>query len=223
MIITIGISGASCADIGHLVTENFPKFDNITSRRFFQETNLANGECPDAIDFNSFISTLCELRTSASLVKTFKSKKVQIRKNVESTELDNLTLNLNAKVQNVLMQTENELYFVFIDGFLLYVNPDVIKQLDIKLFLKADYDTVKKRRETEYGKKLLGRRWVDPPNYFDQMVWPNYIKANDHIINRSGGENDLLNDLIVLESNSLSTLSENIEKVVKVILEKLSK
>ncbi|CAG8713900.1 2970_t:CDS:2, partial [Funneliformis mosseae] len=127
MIITIGISGASCADIGHLVTENFPKFDNITSRRFFQETNLANGECPDAIDFNSFISTLCELRTSASLVKTFKSKKVQIRNNVESTELDNLTLKLNAKVQNVLMKTENELNFVFIDGFLLYVNPDVVK------------------------------------------------------------------------------------------------
>ncbi|CAI2169581.1 18988_t:CDS:2 [Funneliformis geosporum] len=187
------------------------------------ETNLANGECPEAIDFNSFIDTLCELRTSANLVKLFKSKKVQIRNNVESGELDNLVLKLNDQVQKILMQAENELNFVFIDGFLLYVNPDVIKQLDIKIFLKSDYDSLKKRRETEYGKKLLGRRWVDPPNYFDQMVWPNYIKANDHIINRSGRENDLLNDLIVLESNNFSSLSENIEKVVKIILEKLSK
>jgi nicotinamide/nicotinate riboside kinase len=44
--------------------------------------------------------------------------------------------------------------------------------------------TPKKRREFIYGKKIPERNWVDPPNYFDQMVWPNYYKANNHIIKR---------------------------------------
>ena len=34
-------------------------------------TNLANGECPEAIDFESFIGSLYELHTSFGLAKTF--------------------------------------------------------------------------------------------------------------------------------------------------------
>jgi nicotinamide/nicotinate riboside kinase len=137
--------------------------------------------------------------------------------------LDNLVKELNYKVQNVLSEKKKELNFVLVDGFLLYINSDVVKELDIKLFLEADYDTLKKRREIIYGRKILGRRWVDPPNYFDKMVWPNYYKVNRHIIDRQEVDNNVVNDnmlkdLIILESNNLSRLSKNIEFVVKTIL-----
>lgn len=140
---------------------------------------------------------------------------------IESIEIDNLVKNLSDRVRSVLSDTEKELNFILVDGFLLYINSDVIKELDIKLFLRADYDTLKRRREIIYGKKIPGRRWVDPPNYFDKMVWPNYIKANNHIINRLG-ENDNLKDLIFLESNSLSILSKNIKNVVEIILDAIA-
>ena len=53
---------------------------------------------------------------------------------IKSIELDNLVKELNDQVRNVLSDTEKELNFVLVDGFLLYINSDVIKELDIKLF-----------------------------------------------------------------------------------------
>jgi nicotinamide/nicotinate riboside kinase len=53
---------------------------------------------------------------------------------IKSIELDNLVKELNDQVWNVLSDTEKELNFVLVDGFLLYINSDVIKELDIKLF-----------------------------------------------------------------------------------------
>jgi nicotinamide/nicotinate riboside kinase len=61
-------------------------------------TNLANGECPEAIDFNSFIDSLYELHTSAGSVKTFKSKKNHMHNDIKSIELDNLVKELNDQV-----------------------------------------------------------------------------------------------------------------------------
>ncbi|RIA86366.1 P-loop containing nucleoside triphosphate hydrolase protein [Glomus cerebriforme] len=234
-IITIGISGASCTGKSTLagwLQKIFPNSTILHQDDFFKKkeqlpidpkTNLANGECPEAIDFKSFIDSLYELHTSTSLVKTFKPKKNNhIHNDIESNELDELVKELNDQVQNALSEKGKELNFVLVDGFLLYINSDVVKELDIKLFLKADYDILKSRREIIYGKKRLGRRWVDPPNYFDNVVWPNYYKINKHIIDRTegvkGDMEDMLNDLIILESNNLSRLSNNIEYVVKTIL-----
>ena len=153
------------------------------------------------------------------MVKSFKSRKNHIHNDIESIELDNLVKELTDQVQKVLSKIGKELNFVIVEGFLLYINSDVIKELDIKLFLKADYDILKQRREIIYGKKILGRRWVDPPNYFDKVVWPNYAKINEQIIDHQlQGRDDMLNDLIILESNNLSKLSKNIEYVVKTIL-----
>ncbi|GBC07978.1 hypothetical protein RclHR1_07830005 [Rhizophagus clarus] len=237
-IITIGISGASCtgkSTLANWLQKIFPNSTILHQDDYFKKrehlpidptTNLANGECPEAIDFESFVGSLYDLHTSFGLVKTFKPKKNHhIHHDIESNELNNLVKELNYKVQNVLSEKKKELNFVLVDGFLLYINSDVIKELDIKLFLKADYDTLKKRREIIYGRKILGRRWVDPPNYFDKMVWPNYYKVNRHIIDRpksgnnNNNNNNMLDDLIILESNDLSRLSENIETVVETILE----
>jgi hypothetical protein len=60
------------------------------------------------------------------------------------------------------------------------------------------------------------------------MVWPNYNKANNHIINRFNnylkeGEKekdyDILKDLIILKSSDLEILSNNIKKIVNIILD----
>ncbi|GBB91213.1 hypothetical protein RclHR1_01840010 [Rhizophagus clarus] len=230
-IITIGISGASCTGkttFASLLQKIFPNSIILHQDDFFKKkdqypidpiTNLANGECPEALDFGSFINSLNNLRTSTNFIKTFKSKKNHLVNNLESDELDDLIKELNDQVQKVLSNTEKELNFILVDGFLLYINSDVIKELDVKLFLEADYDTLKQRREFIYGKKIPERNWVDPPNYFDKMVWPNYNKANHHIIHRYDFDDNILKDLIVLKSCNLSILSKNIIHVVNIILD----
>jgi nicotinamide/nicotinate riboside kinase len=67
-----------------------------------------------------------------------------------------------------------------VDGFLLYSQDMVAVRdtFDLKLFLRTDYETAKKRREARSGYVTLEGFWADPPGYVDKIVWPNYV--NDH-------------------------------------------
>lgn len=71
-----------------------------------------------------------------------------------------------------------------------------MKQLDVRLFLKVSYDLLKARREQRFGyhTQVLfqpeGSLWRDPPGYWDNIVWPAYVKAHRNmgfgIVERSG-------------------------------------
>jgi hypothetical protein len=63
---------------------------------------------------------------------------------------------------------------------------------DLKLFLPASKDEVKKRRfaRAEYidfpsGLRLPGQMWKTE-GYFDEKVWSNYVKAHDWLIDEDG-------------------------------------
>ena len=80
---------------------------------------------------------------------------------------------------------------------------DVVDLLNVKLFLRVPHDILKKRREERQTYVLqsglfpidirvqptlidpddaaAGGVWVDPPNYFTQIVYPGYIEAHKHI------------------------------------------
>ncbi|EPZ33801.1 hypothetical protein O9G_002513 [Rozella allomycis CSF55] len=58
----------------------------------------------------------------------------------------------------------------------MYHNPKLLELLDIKIFLKASKETVKKRRNERDGYVTIEGFWKDPPDYFENVVWPNYQK-----------------------------------------------
>ncbi|KAK4052415.1 ribosylnicotinamide kinase [Microbotryomycetes sp. JL201] len=75
--------------------------------------------------------------------------------------------------------------FVIADGFLMLVDPESVKEFDVRLFLREEYDVLKKRREERAGYHTAvqsdmseGALWKDPPNYWDNIVWPAYLKAH---------------------------------------------
>lgn len=41
--------------------------------------------------------------------------------------------------------------FVIFDGFLAFVDPESVSELDVKLFVRESYDELKKRREERSG------------------------------------------------------------------------
>ncbi|CAI2166280.1 17371_t:CDS:2 [Funneliformis geosporum] len=194
-------------------------------------TKLSNWDCQGAIDFESFVRTLCHLRTTGTLPPTFFSKENKNERiEVESVELNNLVTELSDRVMNLLKEfgeKKDEWSFLFVDGFLLYVDQDVINELDIKLFVKTKREILKRRREARSGYVTMEGYWEDPPNYFEDIVWPNYIQANKHILMQSGDlENDenvvskiIDDDLIVLESDDVSMLIKNIETSVNKVLD----
>ncbi|CAB4374212.1 unnamed protein product [Rhizophagus irregularis] len=124
---------------------------------------------------------------------------------------------------------DDEWNILLVDGFLLYVDQDVINELDTKLFVNASYDTLKTRRENRSVYVTIEGFWVDPPNYFDDIVWPNYAKANKHILDKLEKGNEKIenlnsdtikiDDLTILESDHPTMISKNVEKVVMMILD----
>ncbi|WWC91858.1 uncharacterized protein L201_006805 [Kwoniella dendrophila CBS 6074] len=66
-----------------------------------------------------------------------------------------------------------ELIWYIVDGFVLYWD---------KIFLRVPYDTLKARRDERQVYVLQhGGVWVDPPGYFEKIVWPGYVKAHSSI------------------------------------------
>ena len=54
-------------------------------------------------------------------------------------------------MSDVIDRSGEECIFALVDGFMLYWNMDVVKMLDVKLFVKAEYDLLKRRREIRLG------------------------------------------------------------------------
>ena len=77
---------------------------------------------------------------------------------------------------------------VIVDGFLL-LGPSVhfIRALfDVKILLRCRHEDSKRRREARIGYATLEGWWQDPPGYFDDIVWPNYVKEHSFLF--EGGD-----------------------------------
>ncbi|CAG8660915.1 1819_t:CDS:2, partial [Scutellospora calospora] len=239
-VITIGIGGASCSGKTTLAKWLLKILPNCTL--FYQDdffklekdlpidpaTKYLNWDCPEAINFSLFLSTLKNLHQVGSLPTSFKSNEVyNVYKDVESSGLDELVERLSLKINKVLSESvgcddkNNEWYFILVDGFLLYYDPEVIKELDVKLFTKADREILKKRREERVRYITVEGYFEDPPNYFDKIVWPNYIQYHKHLLlkEQSSGLIDgekngwmAIEDFVVLDSNHDETFGGNLEK-----------
>ena len=85
-----------------------------------------------------------------------------------------------------------------VDGFLLYSQEMVAVRdtFDVKLFLRTNYETAKRRREARSGYVTLEGFWADPPGYVDKIVWPNYVKDHKYLFHDDNVEGEI-NDKLV--------------------------
>ena len=78
---------------------------------------------------------------------------------------------------------------ILTDGFLLLgANvPSSLKSLfDIKILLRAGYQEAKERRERRNGYVTLEGFWQDPEGYFEEVVWPGYVREHGWVF--EGGD-----------------------------------
>jgi nicotinamide/nicotinate riboside kinase len=85
-----------------------------------------------------------------------------------------------------------------VDGFLLYSQEmaTIRDTFDVKLFLRTDYETAKRRREARSGYVTLEGFWADPPGYVDKIVWPNYVKDHQYLFQNDDVEGDVNGELV---------------------------
>ncbi|KAF8479469.1 P-loop containing nucleoside triphosphate hydrolase protein, partial [Gautieria morchelliformis] len=143
------------------------------------------------------------------------------------------------------------LVWAIVDGFLMYwnkacfcfivllpfrperlhltVHQKAIDQLDIRVFLRVPHDVLKQRRHERHGYHTAvqsdpeGTLWRDPPEYWEQIVYPAYFRAHTDLFEggdvEHGKPTDKVPELLLfegLQTNMESTLTVVMEKVIEV-------
>jgi len=105
---------------------------------------------------------------------------------------------------------ENEIInWAIMDGFLLYYDKDIREGTDVRLMLRVPHTVLKARRDARKAYMTAeGSWWQDPPNYWEQIVYPAYVKAHKDIFTDNDVENGKLIpevscQIILLEANQL--------------------
>ncbi|KAJ7072558.1 P-loop containing nucleoside triphosphate hydrolase protein [Mycena amicta] len=106
-----------------------------------------------------------------------------------------------------------------VDGFLLYWHPEVIEQLDVRIFLRVPHNVLRDRRHARHGYHTAeGSLWRDPPNYWEQIVYPAYVDANRDVFENGDVENGVptgkVEGLVLLEG---ITMGEAVSRSCEVI------
>ncbi|KAI0093463.1 P-loop containing nucleoside triphosphate hydrolase protein [Irpex rosettiformis] len=135
------------------------------------------------------------------------------------------------RIQKEHEKAGEQIVWVMVDGFLLYWDEAVVDSLDVRIFLRVPEEVLKQRRYERHGYHTAvqsdpeGALWRDPPHYWEQIVWPAYVKAHSVILDgddldhaKSSGK---VKDLVLIEGLE-QTMGETIdlvcEKLVKTVL-----
>jgi len=123
-------------------------------------------------------------------------------------------------------QKREKIIWGLVDGFLLYWHPDVIKELDVRIFLRVPHDVLRKRRHERHGYHTAvqsdpeGTLWRDPPEYWEQIVYPAYVEAHTDVFEGGDVEAGLpgkkVEKLIMLETLKMS-MGEAVERCCEVL------
>ncbi|QPG76231.1 hypothetical protein FOA43_003617 [Brettanomyces nanus] len=245
--IIIGLSGASSSGkttVANFLKKLFPNSDIIHEDDFYypdekvpfnQEIQDRDWDCPEAINFEDFVVVVDKLkhnipidkRKSIHLEKTNISNHVKTKVSI-SPELHDI---LVGKIEHALGDRK----VFLIDGFLMFQNETLRKLMDIRLFFRTDFSTLKHRRSSrEYS--IDSGVWMDPPFYFEKRVWPQYYKyhhslfvdgSDEDLIKRTGGTlNEYAKDTLGIDgfrNDDNSNLNVLLQKVVDTILNRIER
>lgn len=191
--ILLGISGVSSSGkttLARLLRDIFPRAFVLHEDDFYKtdaEIPVKNGiqdwDCSDSINIPAFQDTLRYILEHGELPRDFVSK--EDKNSVGDVDVDSMLVkDLQWKAAKWAYQDAPPI--AIIDGFLLYSEEmKAVRDLfDVKIFLRADYATMKARREARSGYVTLEGFWEDPPDYVDDVVWPNYVKYHSFLFQR---------------------------------------
>ncbi|KAG0204460.1 ribosylnicotinamide kinase [Mortierella sp. GBA30] len=253
-IITIGLSGPSSGGkttVSRYLKSILPNSTIVHQDDFYRpeahipldpKTGLANWDCPEAIDFKSLIMTLEHVREHGQFPEGFDSleEKNPVGSNEKSTPIPQQVLDeLKEEIMGQIPEKEKaSTKFVILDGFILYVDEVLRRTLDVKFFLTAPYEVLKERRESRKGYATLEGYWEDPPGYFDDVVWPNYLVYNAPFVKlmeeiesgeytgifdaQDSRRHDPMTASIDIISSGNATIQTMVENVSKLLAKRLS-
>ncbi|KAI9007447.1 P-loop containing nucleoside triphosphate hydrolase protein [Phycomyces nitens] len=231
LVYTIGISGPSCSGkttLTRILQKILKNSVVIYQDDFFKpddkipidpETKLANWDCPDALDTDGLVA----------LIQYARNHDGQLPKDYRSNEINNVHDGSNQVSPEILKTFESALekvntrdsHFVLVDGFMLYWDTALCAELDARIFTTASYDILKHRRENRQGYNTAEGYWVDPPGYFDAIVWPQFVHWNKHLFvgkDHSEVDHKVVEDVLVIDTDEYS-IKDSARMIVNKLVE----
>ncbi|KEP53641.1 P-loop nucleoside triphosphate hydrolase [Rhizoctonia solani 123E] len=120
-----------------------------------------------------------------------------------------------------------DIIWALLDGFLLYWDKEVVGHLDVKIFLHVSGDVLRKRRHERHGYHTAeGALWRDPPNYWEQIVYPAYIQAHKHLFKNEDVEkgdltSEYASDLLLLRGEGYGDQTRDMGQMVEASAERI--
>lgn len=118
-----------------------------------EETGYSNWDCHDSLNMDEFIKALQYIRNNnGQLPPTLNS--IQDRNELRESGVPDEVVQIMGKEaveRSLVGDGTTETILCLVDGFLLYSDPGVIEELDIRLLVRAPYGKLKARREARSG------------------------------------------------------------------------
>nr|XP_019010469.1 nicotinamide riboside kinase [Kwoniella pini CBS 10737]OCF49250.1 nicotinamide riboside kinase [Kwoniella pini CBS 10737] len=197
-LVVIGIGGASCSGktlLAKHIRRALPEGSNIVHQDDFcppedrvpysaQYPELQDWDDPETcIMWPEFRSILSQIHQKGQ--HDAHASHDHLNKQVEVGIRSDIFARCTERFRSYIQEQKDlgiELVWYIVDGFVLYWDKVVVDNLDIRIFLRVPYGILKTRREERQVYVLQhGSVWVDPPNYFEKIVWPGYVKAHSQI------------------------------------------
>ncbi|OCF61435.1 nicotinamide riboside kinase [Kwoniella mangroviensis CBS 10435] len=197
-LVVIGIGGASCSGktlLAKHIRRALPQGSHIIHQDDFcppEDKVLYSDRYPDLQDWDDpetcimwpeFRSILNQVRKTGQ--HGAHASHDHLNKQVEVGIQEDIFTEWKDRLRRYIDEQESkgvELVWYIVDGFVLYWDKEIVDNLDVRIFLRVPYSVLKARREERQVYVLQhGGVWVDPPGYFDKIVWPGYVKAHREV------------------------------------------
>ncbi|KAF9047372.1 hypothetical protein BJ165DRAFT_1581582 [Panaeolus papilionaceus] len=136
------------------------------------------------------------------------------------------------KIKQTKAASGERIIWGIVDGFLLYWHKEVINQLDVRIMLRVPHDILKQRRHERHGYHTAvqsdpeGSLWRDPPQYWENIVYPAYLEAHQEVFENgdvhNGEPTDKVEGLILLESLNIS-MTDAVERCCSMLKDYVGK
>ncbi|KAK6460074.1 uridine kinase activity protein [Scheffersomyces coipomensis] len=150
-------------------------------------TKLENWDCPEAINFEGFIEYIKNLKQGKGLSKKLDSLEAKVDLKLTEEEEQHFTKKIKTNIPDA-----DKTLFVLIDGFMLFHDPRLMELFDVSLFFRASFETLKDRRESRKGYSTVEGFWVDPPHYFEKIVWPAFVSSHSYLFENEDVSSNLI-------------------------------
>ncbi|KAJ3339669.1 ribosylnicotinamide kinase [Gonapodya sp. JEL0774] len=125
-------------------------------------SKLENWDIPEALEMGKFLTSLKALKADPSqgLLQggtTHSQGGGEPTNPLDPSNLDGSSMTISSSSFRALKERfsvavlPSSMYFILVDGFLLYHSMELAREFDFRIFLDADYATLKSRRDSRSG------------------------------------------------------------------------